>query len=35
VIKDTPGPGAYKVPVKVAEVPKYIIPKQNEEFKFV
>ena len=22
----TPGPGAYKVPVKVAEVPRYIIP---------
>lgn len=32
---DAPGPGAYKVPVKIADVPKYVIPKQSEEFKFV
>ncbi len=30
-----PGPGAYKVPVKVLDVPRYLIPNQNEEFKFV
>jgi hypothetical protein len=31
----TPGPGAYKIPVKVADVEKYSIPNQNPEFKFV
>jgi hypothetical protein len=30
-----PGPGAYKVPVKVADVPAYALPNQKEEFKFV
>jgi hypothetical protein len=30
-----PGPGAYKIPVKFADVPKYLIPNQEEEFKFV
>ena len=34
-ISETPGPGAYKVPVKIADVPKYLIPKQEEAFKFV
>ncbi len=32
---EIPGPGAYRVPVKFADVPKYLIPKQNETFKFV
>jgi len=27
---DQPGPGAYKVPVKFANVPKYLIPVQDE-----
>jgi len=31
----TPGPAAYKIPVKVLDVPKYLIPNQNQEFKFV
>ena len=31
----TPGPGAYRVPVKIIDVPKYLIPNQNEEFKYV
>ena len=31
---DTPGPGNYKVPTKVAELPQYAGPK-NDEFKFV
>jgi len=30
-----PGPGAYKVPVYVADVPKYLLPEQNQEFKYV
>jgi len=33
----SPGPGHYKVPVKVADVPKYSLPsnKYGEEFKYV
>ena len=31
----TPGPGQYKVPCHVADVPRYVIPNPNEEFKFV
>lgn len=31
----SPGPGAYKVPTKIADVPKYVIPNQKEEHKFV
>lgn len=34
-IGDSPGPGSYKVPVKVANLPRYALPSQNEEFKFV
>jgi len=30
-----PGPGAYKIPVKVADVPKYILPNKSDEFRFV
>lgn len=30
-----PGPGTYRVPVKFADVPKYLIPKQDENFKYV
>ena len=30
-----PGPGAYRIPVKVADVPRYNLPIQNEDFKFV
>lgn len=32
---ENPGPGAYRVPVKFADVPKYLIPNQNESYKFV
>jgi hypothetical protein len=32
---DTPGPGAYRVNCSVADVPRYIMPVQNENFKFV
>ena len=32
---DVPGPGSYKVPVKIADVPRYLIPKQDETFKYV
>lgn len=31
----TPGPGHYKVPCKVADVPRYSMPNRNEEFKYV
>lgn len=32
----SPGPGAYRVPVKVADVPDYNMPgRPNAEFKFV
>lgn len=30
-----PGPGHYKIPVKFADVPRYVLPEQNEEFKWV
>jgi hypothetical protein len=32
---NTPGPGHYYIPVKILDVPKYNIPNQNEEFKWV
>lgn len=32
---DTPGPGAYKIPVKIVDVPRYLIPNPDERFKFV
>ena len=35
VNSDTPGPGAYKIPVKIMDVPRYIIQNQDERFKFV
>lgn len=31
----TPGPGHYKIPVKVANIPKYALTEQDEKFKFV
>ena len=31
----TPGPGQYKIPVKIIDVPKYLIANQDERFKFV
>ncbi len=30
-----PGPGYYYVPVTFADVPRYVLPVQNEEFKWV
>lgn len=35
VKSDTPGPGAYKIPVKLMDVPRYLIQNQEEQFKFV
>lgn len=35
VKSDTPGPGAYKIPVKIVDVPRYLIPNPDERFKFV
>lgn len=30
-----PGPGHYKIPVKFADVPKYSMPNQSQEFKWI
>lgn len=32
---NSPGPGHYKVPVKVADVPRYSLPNHPEEHRFV
>lgn len=32
---ETPGPGAYRVPVKFADVPKYLIPGKDDQLKFI
>ena len=32
---DTPGPGAYRIPVKIIDVPRYLIPNPEEKYKFV
>ena len=32
---DTPGPGDYKIPVKIVDVPRYLIPNPDERYKFV
>jgi hypothetical protein len=32
---DSPGPGLYKIPVKVATLPWYALSEQKEEFRFV
>ena len=32
---DTPGPGQYYIPVTVADVPRYVMPIQNEKYKWV
>jgi hypothetical protein len=32
---ESPGPGFYKIPCRIAEVPRYVLPKQNEKYKFV
>ncbi|CAI2370217.1 unnamed protein product [Moneuplotes crassus] len=35
ITSDTPGPGAYKIPVKIIDVPRYLIPNPEEKYKFV
>lgn len=35
VVSDTPGPGAYRIPVKIIDVPRYLIPNPEEKYKFV
>lgn len=32
---DVPGPGHYRVKSMIADVPKYLIPNQADEFRFV
>ena len=32
---NTPGPGHYKLPMKVADTPSYAIPNKKDEHKFV
>jgi hypothetical protein len=34
-LNGVPGPGHYKIPVRIGDVPRYLIPSQNEEFKYV
>jgi hypothetical protein len=31
----TPGPGAYKIPVRIMDVPRYLLPTPDERYKFV
>ena len=31
----TPGPGAYRVPSRIQDVPNYLLPNRLEEFKYV
>ena len=35
VKSDTPGPGDYYIPVKIVDVPRYLIPNPDERYKFV
>ena len=30
----SPGPGGYKIPVMLADVPSYAMPSKNDEFRF-
>mmetsp|Transcript_655 Transcript_655/g.760 ORF Transcript_655/g.760 Transcript_655/m.760 type:complete len:113 (+) Transcript_655:1024-1362(+) len=32
---DTPGPATYRIPVKIIDVPRYLIPNPEEKYKFV
>jgi hypothetical protein len=34
-LNDVPGPGTYKLPVKFADVPSYLIPSKEESSKYV
>lgn len=34
-VKDVPGPGQYKIPVKLAWTPKYLLPDKPEDVKYV
>lgn len=31
----TPGPGAYKLPSRIQDVPQYLLPNRSTEFKYV
>ena len=31
----TPGPGAYRIPARIQDVPSYLLPNRSTEFKFV
>lgn len=31
----TPGPGAYRVPARIQDVPAYLLPNRSVEFKYV
>jgi len=32
---DTPGPGQYKVPSKISDLPRYAMPDMKEEFRYI
>ena len=34
-VKEGPGPGFYKVPCTFGDVPRYNLPEQDEQFKWV
>jgi hypothetical protein len=31
----TPGPGAYRLPARIQDVPSYLLPNRSQDFKFV
>jgi len=31
----TPGPGTYKIPARIQDVPGYLLPNRSVEFKYV
>ena len=31
----SPGPGAYKIPCKIVEAPKYLLPNADDSFSYV
>lgn len=32
---NSPGPGSYKLPSQISNLPSHALPNQNEDFKFV
>jgi hypothetical protein len=32
---DTPGPGTYKIPSKIADLPSFAMPNSDDKFKYI